>query len=173
MNKLNLLHQRVVSLCCVKTYSALPLCLNYQEHAKHYLQSHSHQEKRNLSAPFQTRPWMSHLHRHKPDQEDLSISSIFGCKETQARILACTQTLIHTHTVRPNRVKQSALSCDKQTHQGPRKRAFKFGQVVYHSSHPSAPLWVRDTDPGSAYCSQKHILIHNTSSSCCPVSVVR
>lgn len=77
----------------------LPFCLNYQEHAKHYLQSFLHQEKkRTVSFPFQTLPWMSHLHRHKQDQKDLSISTIFDCKETHARILACTQTLIHTGT---------------------------------------------------------------------------
>lgn len=51
----------------------------------------------------------------------------------------------------------SVLSCDKQTHQGPSKRAFNFGQMAYHSFHPSASLWVWDTDAGSAYCAQKHI----------------
>lgn len=81
---------------------------------------------------------------------------------------ACAHTHAHAHTVilyiHPNRFEQRVLSCDKQTHQGPRERPFKFGQAVYHSSHPSAPLWVWDTDPGSAYCSQKHILkpIHNS-----------
>lgn len=105
---------------------------------------------------FQALPQMSHLHCHKPDQKDLSISPIFGCKKTHESILTCTQTLIHTetHTVHPNTFKQSVLSCNKQTHQGPSKRAFKFGQMAYHSSHPSTPLWVWNMDPGSAYCSQ-------------------
>lgn len=125
---------------------------------------------------------MSHLDHHKPDQKRPSSSTVLCCKETPARMLACTQihnptethTLTHTHPVHPNRVKRSVLSCDKQTHQGTRRKAFNFGQVVYHSSHPSAPLWVWDTDPGSAYCSQKLIVgyIHNANPSCFPSSVL-
>lgn len=57
--------------------------------------------KRSVSVPSQTLLQMSHLHCHKPDQKDLSKSTVFGCKKDLS-LLTGTATLIlyiQTHSV--------------------------------------------------------------------------
>lgn len=89
---------------------------------------------------FQTLPSMSHLHRHKPDQKDLSISTIFGCKETHARIFACTQTSIHagTHTHSYCTSKQSLTECSELWQTDP-PGSKKEGFQVWPSGLPLIP----------------------------------
>lgn len=144
------------------------LCLNYQEHAN-ITWSHSHQEEENCFCSFLGSPPDVSFASPKPDQKDFSISPIFGRKNTHERILACTQTFIHTHTVYPSTFKQCSELWQTDS-PGSKQEGFQLwpnGPALIPSI--SFPLGV-----GHGYCAQKHILktIHNTSSCCGLISVI-
>lgn len=104
----------------------------------------------------------------------------FGCKESHARILACTKTRLHTgtHTLILYIQTESNRVFWAVTNRPTRVQARGLSSLAkWSTTHPihQLSLWVWDTDPGSAYCSQKLILkpTHNTGSSYCLISAVR